>query len=90
MIKSFGDFVKPAVYWSGSSLWPGAASNLSLRTRLTKKMKSSARASGSPRHIRLPWPNGTKYSGLLNLPLVSRNLHCKCSLYPQKTTPCKS
>ena len=73
--KSSGDLVKPAEYLPGSSVCPGAASTRSLRTIIDRKRKSSARASGSPRHCRRPWPNGTKWSGLLNLPLSVRNLH---------------
>ena len=72
--NSNGDRVKPAQNLLGSGLISSRAENLKFFTRLTKKMKSSALARGSPRHILLPWPKGTKYSGLKNFPSASRNL----------------
>ena len=73
ILNGFGVLVNPARYWWGSGWCPGTGSNLRFLTRVTKKMSSSDLARGSPRHILLPWPNGTKYSGLLNTP-DSRNL----------------
>ena len=52
-------------------------------------MKSSALASGSPRHILLPWPNGAKYSGFVNLPFSLINLQIICNVNRMFMTDCQ-
>lgn len=70
--KGSGVTVMPTFPWRlGSDAPAGNVMSNVCRSEL-KKRKSSIRARTSPKHMRLPTPNGMKYSGLQTLPSADR------------------